>query len=153
MAMASGHLELLALEQDLREITRGEILVDVRDLWARQLDALRPSDDISTQEVAVTKRKIRGDGGVEVDYRNDLTPHLEAVHDAFDDPTKRIIAIKGPARSGKTIAAENFLLKVGMYGPSRMVLWYMHSEPDVKRYVRERVESLAANADLSRFIL
>ena len=61
------------------------------------------------------------------------------MHNACDDPSKRVVAVKGPARSGKTIAWENFLLKVGMFGPSRNVGWYMHSEPDVKRYVLERV--------------
>ncbi len=62
------------------------------------------------------------------------------MHNACDDPLKRIVAVKGPARSGKTIAWENHLLKVGLFGPSRNMLWYMHSEPDVRRYVDERVD-------------
>lgn len=62
---------------------------------------------------------------------------------------KRVVAVKGPARSGKTIAWENHLLKVGMYGPSRNMGWYMHTEPDVRRYVDERVDwFLREHADL-----
>jgi phage terminase large subunit GpA-like protein len=116
------------------------VLVPTRDLWHQQLDALRPADDISTHEVAVEHRYIQADGGAKVRYNHDLTPHLKEVHDACDDPTKRVVAVKGPARSGKTIAWENHLLKVGMYGPSRNMGWYMHSEPDVRRYVDERVD-------------
>lgn len=112
-----------------------------RDAWRANLDHLWPADEISTHEVACDKRKIPTSGGTDsTDFNPLLTPHLEGIHDAFDDPIKRIIAVKGPARGGKTIAAENFLLKVGLYGPSRNVLWYMHSEPDVRRYVDERVD-------------
>jgi len=114
--------------------------VPAADLWAQQLNSLRAPEDISTHEVAVEHRYIQTDGGGRVRYSHDLTPHLKEVHDACDDPSKRVVAVKGPARSGKTIAWENFLLKVGMFGPSRNVLWYMHSEPDVKRYVKERVD-------------
>jgi phage terminase large subunit GpA-like protein len=137
----SHHQQLLELERELTLIAGGGQFANPRRLWADQLDALWPTEDISTHDVAVQYRVLPADGGTEeVPYREDLTPHLKGVHDAFDDPTKRIIAIKGPARAGKTIAAENFLLKVGMYGPPRNVLWYMHSEPDVRRYVDERVD-------------
>jgi len=132
--------ELRALEQELIGITSGGVLANAKTIWGQQLDALRPSSDISTHEVAVKYRIIKTDGGGEVPYNHSLTPHLKEVHDACDDPTKRIVAIKGPARSGKTIAFENHLLKVGMFGPSRNMLWYMHSEPDVRRYVDERVD-------------
>lgn len=138
--MLDERQELLSLEAELQEISRGGAVVPASTLWTQQLDALRPSEDISTHEVALTKRFIQADGGEKVQYRHDLTPHLEDVHNACDDPTKRVVAIKGPARSGKTIAWENHLLKVGMYGPSRNMLWYMHSEPDVRRYVDERVD-------------
>jgi phage terminase large subunit GpA-like protein len=138
--MLDERAELLSLEADLREVSSGAALADAAQIWRQQGDALKPADDVSTQWVAVEKRYIQADGGAKVRYRHDLTPHLEGVHDACDDPTKRIVAIQGPARSGKTIAWENFLLKVGMYGPSRNMGWYMHSEPDVKRYVRERVD-------------
>lgn len=48
--------------------------------------------------------------------------------------------MKGPARSIKTTAAENHLLKIGKFGPSRNVLWYMHSTSDLEDYVEERGE-------------
>ena len=133
------HQDLLDLEASLREISSGGALAPGRSLWRAQLDALLPPDEISTHQVAIEYRKIQTDGGGAVDYRHDLTPHLEEVHNACDDPSKRVVAVKGPARSGKTIAWENYLLKIGMFGPSRNMGWYMHSEPDVKRYVLERV--------------
>lgn len=52
----------------------------------------------------------------------------------------RVVAVKGPARSGKTVAAENRALKHWIYGPSVNVLWYMQSNADVEDYVEERVE-------------
>jgi len=106
---------------------------------SEELDALRPAEDISTLENAVKNRFIQADGGAEVQFSIEKTPYLEEVHEAMDDPTVRIVAVKGPARCGKTLTAENFLLKIGMWGPSRNVLWFMHSEPDLKRYVYERV--------------
>lgn len=138
--LTSDQEELLYLEQELSSISTGGAHASAREAFQQQLDSALPGEDIRTQDVAVKYRKIKGDGGSEDSYRHDLTPHLEEIHDALDDPLIRVVAVKGPARGGKTIAAENFLLKVGMFGPSRNVLWYMHSEPDVKRYVKERVE-------------
>lgn len=80
------------------------------------IDSILPGEAISTHQVALTKRKIQTDGGGAVDYSPDLTPHLEEVHDACDDPAVRVVGVKGPARSGKTIAWENFLLKIGLTG-------------------------------------
>lgn len=97
--------------------------------------------DVATDDSAPNEgRWIKTDGGLVVRYDGTLTPYSEEVHDALDDPAKPVVAMKGPARGSKTISAENKLLSIGKYGPSRNVLWYMHSEPDVKRYVEERVK-------------
>lgn len=53
--------------------------------------------------------------------------------------------MKGPARSGKTVAAENRALKHWIYGPSINVLWYMQSKEDVEDYIEERVEWMLEN--------
>lgn len=142
--LTQDHLNLFKLERELSDIARGGF-TRAADVFRQRLDAAKPSEDIRTHDVAVRYRLIKTDGGGETRYSHALTPHLEEIHDAFDDPNIRVIAVKGPARGGKTISAENYLLKVGMYGPSRNVLWYMHSEPDVKRYVKERVNWFLRN--------
>jgi len=130
---------LHSLERDLIDTTNRDAVISAADLWKQQLDALKPADEIRTHDVAVDYRVIKTDGGGEVDFDEKLTPYSEEIHDACDDPNIRIVAIKGPARGSKSLTFENFLLKVGIFGPSRNVLWYMDTEPAVKRYVLERV--------------
>jgi phage terminase large subunit GpA-like protein len=75
-----------------------------------------------------------------VKWNLDLTPYIEGIQDTSDIPLVQVVAVKGPARSGKTVAAENRALKHWIYGPSVNVLWYMQSREDVEDYVEERVE-------------
>lgn len=113
---------------------------DLYRLASLELDLLRPTESISTKEVAEKYRLLPAYGGGNVRYQPLKTPYLEEIDDAMDDVTKRMVLVQGPARAGKTTTPENFLLKVAKFGPSRGVLWYMHSEPDLRRYVDERVE-------------
>lgn len=83
-----------------------------------------------------------GPDGRKVKWNLDLTPYIEGIQDACDIPMVRVVAVKGPARSGKTVAAENRAFKHWMYGPSVNVLWYMQSNDDIDDYVEERVEWL-----------
>jgi len=128
------------LNSTVRGLCGGGGYADNRSTWLDPIDSARPVEQITTQEVAVRFRKIQTYGGGETDYSPHKTPYMREIHDAMDDFRIRMVAVKGPARSGKTLGAENFLLKIGQFGPSRNVLWYMHSEPDVKRYVKERVD-------------
>jgi phage terminase large subunit GpA-like protein len=54
-----------------------------------------------------------------------LTPYINGIQDAIDDPMIRAVIVPGPARSGKTVAAENALFKRLKYGPMTDVLWYL----------------------------
>lgn len=132
-------LSLREAEAELRRITAGAATAVPDDIWLDECVALTPAEDISTLDNAINHRVLKADGGAEVDFDINKTPYLAEIHEAMDDPNIRVVAVKGPARSGKTVTAENYLLKVGMWGPSRNVLWFMHSEPDLKRYVYERV--------------
>lgn len=78
------------------------------------------------------------DGEV-VDYNPDLTPYADGIMDACDEPEVRIVGVKGPARSAKTVGAENLVLKQWSTAPRR-VLWYMQSAEDVEDYMEERGE-------------
>ncbi len=83
---------------------------------------------------------LPGPTGDKVQWNLALTPYIEGIQDTSDIPQVRVVAVKGPARSGKTVAAENRALKHWIYGPSVNVLWYMQSRDDVDDYVEERVE-------------
>jgi hypothetical protein len=64
---------------------------------------------------------------------------VKDIHDALDDPSKRIVLVQGNARGVKTTAAEN-APEDRQVRTRAGVLWYMHSEPDLRRYVEERVD-------------
>ena len=81
-----------------------------------------------------------GPAGGEVKWTPDLTPYIVGIQDTSDIPMVRVVAVKGPARSGKTVAGENRALKHWIYGPAVDVLWYMQSKSDVNDYVDERGE-------------
>lgn len=90
-------------------------------------------------------RVLPGPGGGEVQWTLELTPYIEGIQDAGDVLGVQVLAVKGPARSGKTVAGENRALKHWIYGPSVNVLWYMQSREDVEDYVEERVEWMLEN--------
>lgn len=141
-------LELQALQTELGNIKSGHALADVREIFRQQLDSLRPAEDLSTNEVANKYRWLPTEGGGKRKFLTSDIPYVEGIHDALDDPTKRIVLVKGPARSVKTTAAENHLLKIGKFGPSRNVLWYMHSTSDLEDYVEERGEFFMSHEGL-----
>src|SRR3546814_14841618 len=98
--------------------------------FASQLDLALPPELISTTQCALEKRVLPGPSGGEVRWNLVLTPYIGGIQDACDIPNVRVVAVKGPARSGKTVAAENRALKHWIYGPSVNVRWYMQSRAD-----------------------
>lgn len=129
------------LEKDIRHAASDAAHPSVRQLAIEEIDMLRPTETISTHEVAVKYRRLQaGTGGQEISFEPSITPYVKDIHDALDDVTKRFVLVQGNARGVKTTAAENYLLKIAKFGPPRGVLWYMHSEPDLRRYVEERVD-------------
>ena len=131
--------ELSRLSDEIEVVTTEKAHPDIRELAKLETDSLRPTESISTAEVA-RKRYVPTFGGGKILLQPSKTPYVKDIHGALDDPLIRIILVKGPARSAKTTAAEDFAFKIAKYGPPRGVLWYMHSEPDLRRYVEERVE-------------
>ena len=132
--------QLEQLEVELRFARSDDIHPNVKSLALKELDALRPVELISVGEVAENYRVLPAFGGGKVKYRIEKTPYIGEIHEAFDDVQIRVIVVKGNTRSGKTTAPENALLKIAKFGPAQGVLWYMHSEPDLRRYVEERVD-------------
>lgn len=132
--------ELRRANEELSRLSSDRAHPNMRRLALLEIDLLRPTESISTKEVAEKYRLLPAYGGGQVRYQPAKTPYLEEIDDAMDDVTKRMVLVQGPARAGKTTTPENYLLKIAKFGPSRGVLWYMHSEPDLRRYVDERVE-------------
>lgn len=132
--------ELEQLTADLRRASGPAAHPAIGDLGLMEIDALRPTELISTAEVAEKYRYLPAFGGGKTRYLPSKTPYMREIHDAFDDVTVRIILVKGNARSGKTTGPENALLKIAKFGPARGMLWYQQSEPDLRRYVEERLD-------------
>lgn len=152
MLLLDYQRECAKLTAELQLASGDGIHPDVREIARGELDALRPVELISTNEVAVKYRFLPAFGGGKFRFQEDKTPYVHDIHDAGDDPTKRIILVQGNARGVKTTAAENMLLKIAKFGPARGVLWYMHSEPDLRRYVEERVDFFFREHDLEEKI-
>ena len=64
--------------------------------------------------------------------------------DACDEFGVREVGVKGPARSAKTVGAENVALNRWSNRPCR-VLWYMQTGEDMEDYMEERGEWMIEN--------
>lgn len=113
-----------------------------KQAFAARLNQLLPQRSISINWFAANERKMVNQGGEPFDYDPDLTPYDVSINEACDDPGVRVIAVKGCVRSGKTVAAENMVLRDWMYGPSRNVLWFMQDEDSINDYIDERGEEM-----------
>lgn len=105
----------------------------------------KPAEYISTTECAIKHRVLPGPAGGKVRWNPDLTPYMVGIQDTSDIPMVRVVAVKGPARSGKTVGLENRALKHWIYGPSVNVLWYMQSNADIDDFMEERGEWMLEN--------
>lgn len=110
-----------------------------------RLDNLLPVAAIPTKEFAYTKRWIPGPTRQKLRLDPKKTPYMDAVMDATDTPGVRVVALKGPARFAKTIAAETKVLKNWYYGPLVNMIWLMQSKEDRDTYFDERVQWMLEN--------
>ena len=79
-------------------------------------------------------------GGEPFPYDTNITPYAEGINDACDHPDVRVIEVKGPTRSAKTVSAESMVLRDATYGPVKNVLWFMQDEDSLNDYIDERGE-------------
>lgn len=113
-----------------------------RAAFASRLDLLLPVDSISTNQYARDKRWLVNQGGDPFRYDERKTPYSNGIADALDNPLVRTVAVKGNTRSGKTVAAENHVLRNWTYGPVTNVLWFMQDEDSINDYIDERGEEM-----------
>lgn len=120
-------------------------LADVNSLISARLDNLLPVASISTKDYAYKKSWIPSPTRQPIRMDPRKTPYADGIMDAMDTPGVRIVAVKGPARFVKTIAAERKALKNWNYGPLVNMLWLMQSKDDLADYIDERVTWMLEN--------
>lgn len=124
-----------ALESDLEALAADRFCQNAKVI-ARELSSkLLPPESISTRECAAQYRYLpnpEGDGKRLWDP--DLTPYMNGPQDALDDPRYRFVVVPGPARTGKSIAAENFLFKRMRHGPLTDTIIYLPASSDIDSY-------------------
>lgn len=121
---------------------------DAARLLAETLDGLLPPMRIPLAEHCTTHRWVKnvGTGTLEL-YDHATAPYLRGIMEALDDPTKRTVAVMGPAASGKTAGpAESWLLRTIHSDPAEM-LWYMQTDAARDAYVQARIEPLLNDHD------
>lgn len=128
------------LHEGFEALQKFKYLGDPKLIARQQLGLLMPADMISTTQCAIENRKFLGKSGAIVDWTPATAPYAPGIQDALDDPTIRFVAVSGPGRSGKTVAAENYMLKIATYGPPQGVYFFMQSKDDIEDYVEERME-------------
>lgn len=131
------------LENDLVALGELAFVESPRKAFRQALGALLPEEALSTKDWAKRERKLESNGKT-VDYDPAKTPYADGIMDACDEPGVTMVGVKGPARSAKTVAAENVALKRWSHHPTR-VLWYMQSAEDMEDYMEERGEWMLFN--------
>lgn len=132
---------LLELERNVDRLSRGGFCADVIPLFRDAFRLLTPPDQVSTTQCAEESRRIPTKDGSVMLWSSDLTPYMAGPQDALDDPKVEMVAVLGPARSGKSVGALNHLHKRLRFGPLTDVLWYLPGAEDVDHFVDTEVQT------------
>ena len=109
-------------------------------VFADCLSAFLPPEAITVAEFA--KKRLLNNPGVNVGlWQNSETPYLVGPMEALTSTERLAVAIVGPARSGKTSVAENWLFYSVGADPAHM-LWYMPTEPLLEAYVKQEINPM-----------
>jgi phage terminase large subunit GpA-like protein len=131
------------IEADLERLSQGEFLARIEDVAGPVTVLLTPPEEISTTECAARYRYIPDKEGSGASLWNPkLTPYINGIQDALDDPEVSLVIVPKPARVGGTVAAENHLFKRMKFGPLTDVLWYLTSDSEVDSYARRHVRKM-----------
>ncbi|WP_374139530.1 phage terminase large subunit family protein, partial [Sphingomonas sp.] len=81
------------------------------------LQLLTPPEQISTTECAARYRKLPApEGSGFIYWSPTLTPYINGIQDALDNPRTELLAVIKPGRVGGTVAAENHQFKRMKFG-------------------------------------
>lgn len=146
-------LSAAALTRAVLSLHSGEDYADPIGIVEESLDLFRPSEEISTVDCAAKYRKVRSPEGALVDYDPEQTPYNIAKMDALDDPTVNRVVIVKPSRSGGTLAVQNYLFKMMLFGPMGDVGWYLGSDKAVKQHCERSIIPLIEDHERIRLKL
>jgi phage terminase large subunit GpA-like protein len=139
------HLGVEAIEAEVGRLASGEFLCRIEAVAAPATVLLTPPEQISTTDCAARYRYIpdaEGSGASLWDPA--LTPYINGIQDAGDDPETSLIIVPKPGRVGGTVAGENMLFKRLKFGPLTDTLWYLASDSEVESYIDRTVAPLFA---------
>ena len=118
-------LQQRELEADFELLADGGFYADFHEIALEAIALLTPPERISITDCAAQHRLIpNAEGGARL-WSPTLTPYINGIQEAMDDPLVKVIAVPKPARTGGTVAAENWLFKRLKFGPAVDVLWYL----------------------------
>lgn len=115
---------------------------DPARLLIETFDSLLPPRAIGTAEFTAASRWVKSAvGGHLVRWDHGDAPYLVEPMEALDHREHDTVAIVGPGACGKTMVAENWLLKSIAEDPADL-LWYMQTDPTKDAYVKGRIEPM-----------
>jgi phage terminase large subunit GpA-like protein len=115
---------------------------DAAKLLRETFDALLPPRRINTAEHAAQHRYVKSPVGSHLErWDHDTAPYLTQPMEVVDSGEHDTAVIVGPGACGKTMVAENWLLKSIEADPAEL-LWYMQSDPARDAYVKGRIEPM-----------
>ncbi|MGI4850456.1 MAG: terminase gpA endonuclease subunit [Janthinobacterium lividum] len=112
-----------------------------RDVFARALEAFLPPDVMTVAAFAAAYRWLNNPGVNVGRWQHSETPYLVEPMESLTSTSHLATAIVGPARSGKTSVAENWLLYSVGSDPAHL-LWYMPTEPVLTSYVKQVINPM-----------
>lgn len=135
--------DIEALRADVEALARGGHLGRIVDVAAPALVLLTPPEQISTTDCAARYRLIPDPvGGGASLWSPTLTPYINKIQHMLDDPEVRVVIVPKPGRVGGTVAGENYLFRLMMFGPMVDTAWYLPSDSEVESYADRTVAQL-----------
>lgn len=112
-----------------------------RAVFARSLEAFLPPEAVTVADFATANRWLNNPGVNVGRWQHSETPYLVEPMVALTSTTHLTTAVVGPARSGKTSIAENWLLYTVGSDPAHL-LWYMPTEQALASYVKQDINPM-----------
>lgn len=123
------------LRNALELISADGFCADIAELAYSQIHTLSPPTEISTLDYSINHRVVRTPSNdTKGKWKLSLTPYLAEPMNALDDPKVRGVVVPKPARSGGTVVAENYALKMMEFGPMGDIMWYLAGPVEVSSY-------------------
>ncbi len=123
--MASVRRIRRELEADFEQLARDGFCADPAEIARDGLGLLTPPERISVTDCAAKHRLIPNSQGGARLWSATLMPYINEIQNGVEAEDRKSTAVVGPARSGKTMGAENVLFKRMKFGPVTDVLWYV----------------------------